>query len=140
MYVIEIGFHVLKDYIKISPLFVRNQDQIIGLTRLLMLALKILTLMTADLRSKMKEGNVILEGLYAGQPKRQHPFPTAQSILQYFSRQDIVLVGMKMDEGWRWVISSLTCTCQSILKLLKIPESYNDLAVIVSKNSNRSEK
>ena len=133
MYVIEIGFHVLKDYIKISPLFVRNQDQIIGMTRLLMLALKILTLMTAEIRSNMKKDNVILEGLYAGQPKRQHPFPTAQSILQYFSRQDIVLIGVKMDEGWKWVITPLTCICQSILKLLKIPESYSNLAETVSK-------
>ena len=133
MYVIEIGFHVLKDYIKISPLFVRNQDQIIGMTRLLMLALKILTLMTAEIRSNMKKDNIILEGIYAGQPKRQHPFPTAQSILQYFSRQDIALIGVKMDGGWKWDITPLTCMCQIILKLLRISESYNNLVETVSK-------
>lgn len=133
MYVIEIGFHVLKDYIKISPLFVRDQDQIIGMTRLLMLALKILTLMTAQLRSSMNKNKVILEGLYAGQPKRQHPFPTAQSILQYFSRQDIALIGVEMDEGWKWIITPLTYTCRSILKLLKIPESYNNLTETINK-------
>ena len=134
MYVIEVGFHILKDDIKISPLFVRNQDQIIGLTRLLMLALKILTLMTAELRSNMKKEKVILEGLYAGQPKRQHPFPTAQSILQYFSRQNIALIGIKIDEEWKWDITSLTDQCRFILKLLRIPESYyENLAETVSK-------
>ena len=134
MYVIEIGFHVLKDYIKISPLFVRKQDQIIGMTRLLMLALKILTLMTAELRSNMKKEKVVLQGLYAGQPKRQHPFPTAQSILQYFSRQNISLIGIKIDEKWKWDITPLKYQCRCILKLLKIPESYyEDLAENVSK-------
>ena len=103
------------------------------MTRLLMLALKILTLMTAEIRSNMKKDNVILEGLYAGQPRRQHPLPTAQSILQYFCRQDIALIGVKMDEGWKWVITPITSTCGSILKLLNIPESYNSLAKTVSK-------
>ena len=86
MYVIEIGFHVLKDYMNISPLFVRKQNQIIGMTRLLMLALKILTLMTAEVRANMKNENIVLKGLYAGQPARKHPSPTAQSLLEYFSR------------------------------------------------------
>nr|MBA3283845.1 transposase [Nitrosopumilus sp.] len=78
MYVIEIGFHALKDYINISPLFVRNEKQILGMTRLLILALKILTLMTAYIRKNMKKENIVLKGLYAGQPARKHPAPTAQ--------------------------------------------------------------
>jgi transposase len=123
MYVIEIGFHVLKDYINISPLFVRQQNQILGMTRLLMLALKILTLMTAEVRANMKKEKIVLKGLYAGQPARKHSAPTAQSLLEYFSRQNIALIGHRKGEQWEWLVTSLTDTCREVLKLLKIPES-----------------
>jgi transposase len=123
MYVIEIGFHVLKDHINISPLFVRNQKQILGMTRLLILALKILTLMTAEIRANMKKDSIILEGLYAGQKSRKHQAPTAQSILEYLSRQEIAVIGHKIGEVWHWGITPLTVTCRIILKCLKIPES-----------------
>ena len=126
MYVIEIGFHVLKDYLNISPLFVRKQNQIIGMTRLLMLALKILTLMTAEVRANMKKENIVLRGLYAGQSARKHSTPTAQSLLEYFSRQEIAIVGHKIGEEWQWFITPLTDTCRSILKMLKISESSYD--------------
>lgn len=133
MYVIEIGFHVLKDYINISPLYVREPNQILGMTRFLMLALKILTLMTAEVRANMKKENIVLEGLYAGQKARKHPSPTAQSLLQYFSRKCIALVGHKIGEKWIWRVSPLPDTCRQVLKLLKIPENtYDKLGEIVS--------
>ena len=76
----------------------------------------------------MKKENIVLQGLYAGQPSRKHSSPTAQSLLEYFSRQNIALIGHKIDEAWQWVIAPLTETCRSILRLLKIPESsYNGL-------------
>lgn len=123
MYVIEIGFHHIKDYLNISPLYVRTQNQIIGMTRLLMLALKILTLMTAELRSNMRKEKVVLEGLYPGQPSRKHPTPTAQSVLKYFVSQSLALIGYKVGDIWNWEVTQPTETCRSILKLLKIPEN-----------------
>jgi transposase len=122
MYVIEIGFHNLKDYININPLYVRKPDQILGMTRLLMLSSKVLTLMTAEIRANMKKEQVILKGLYSGQSARKHSAPTAQSILKYFSRQEISLIGQKIGEIWYWDVTPLSETCQAILKLLKIPE------------------
>ena len=126
MYVIEIGFHYLKNYLNISPLYVRDQDQILGLTRLLTLALKILTLMTAELRSNMKKENVVLKGLYAGQPARMHSEPTSRSILEFFSRQNIAIVGCKVQEVQYWEITKLSDTCKTILKLLRLPEDTYD--------------
>ncbi len=129
MYFVEIGFHVLKDYLNISPLFVRDEKQIIGMNKLLMLALKILTLMTAEIRSNMKKENLEIQGLYAGQPVRKHSAPTAQSLLKYFSRQDIILIGHKIDDVWHWGISPLTDQCRTILKMLKLDENiYEKLA------------
>jgi len=123
MYVIEIGFHNLKDYLNISPLYVRDQNQILGMTRLLMLALKILTLMTAELRSNMKKEKVQLVGLYPGQPSRKHSTPTAQSVLKYFVSQKLAIIGYKVGDMWNWEMTQITATCRSILKLLKLPEN-----------------
>ena len=122
MYVIEIGFHVLKDYIQISPIFVRDETQIIGMTRLLILTLKILTLITAEIRANLKKENAILVGLYPGQPKRKHVSPTGQSLLEYFTRQGITLIGIKIENVWNWQITPLTDICRDILRFLKIPE------------------
>lgn len=123
MYVIEIGFHVLKDYLQICPLFVRNDTQIIGMTRLLILALKILTLITAEIRANLKKEDTELVGLYAGQPKRKHPSPTGQSVLEYFTRQELKLIGMKIEGKWIWQITPLTDPCRVILKFLRISEN-----------------
>jgi transposase len=128
MYVVEMGFHVIKDHFNISPLFVRDEDQIKGMTRILTLALKVLTLLTAELKGNMKKENKILVGLYAGQPARKHPSPTAQSILEYFVRQEITLVGFNTDDRWYWEITSFNDKCREILNLLKIPiEVYTSL-------------
>jgi transposase len=126
MYVIEIGFHYVKDYLNISPLYVREQDQILGMTRLLMLALKILTLMSAELRNNMKKENIVLKGLYAGQPVRMHSEPTSRSILEYFSRQNIAILGYNVEEVQHWQITKLPDTCKAILKLLGLPEDTYD--------------
>ena len=133
MYVVEIGFHRVKDYLNISPLFVKQEEQIIGMTRFLMFALKILTLMTAEIRTNMKKNKIVLQGLYAGQKARMHEAPTAESILKYFSRQSINLVGVKqsdsqLEEDWIWMIAPLSDTCKLILKSLQLPEEiYNRL-------------
>jgi transposase len=126
MFVIEIGFHILKDYINISPLFVKKPDQILGMTRLLILALKILTLMTAELRANMKKENIVLKGLYAGQPVRQHPSPTIESVLDYFTRNSPSLIGHKINDVWFWGVTKLTDTCRHILRLLGLSEDVYD--------------
>jgi transposase len=67
----ENTFHLLKGRpLGISPLYVRNDDQIRGLTRLLTLALRILTLIQAQIRQSLQRTGETLHGLYDGQPKR----------------------------------------------------------------------
>lgn len=131
MYVVEIGFHRVKDYLNISPLFVKQEEQIIGMTRFLMLALKVLTLMTAEIRTNMKKNKIVLQGLYAGQKARMHEAPTGECILKYFSRQSINIIGVKqsdskLDEDWTWMIAPLSETCKLILQSLQIQEGAYD--------------
>ncbi|MBA3603958.1 MAG: hypothetical protein H0W50_10055 [Parachlamydiaceae bacterium] len=61
------------------------------------------------------------------QPSRKHPSPTGQSILEYFSRQNIGLVGFKIEDVWHWKISGLTDMCRTILKFLKIEHIYEEV-------------
>lgn len=138
MCVVEIGFHRVKDYLNISPLFVWEERQIIGMTRFLTLALKILTLMTAEIRANLKKDEIVLEGLYAGQKARKHEAPTAESILKFFARQKINLVGIKKSitelvddteiakDGWEWMIDNLSNTCKTILKALQLQDNLYD--------------
>lgn len=150
MCVVEIGFHRIKDYFNISPLFVWEEQQIIGMTRFLTLALKILTLMTAEIRTNLRKNETVLQGLYAGQKARKHEAPTAESILKYFSRQKINLVGIKkpviesleddtegvkvtqsptnldLFHNWKWMIDNLSDTCKTILKSLQLQDNIYD--------------
>ena len=58
-------FHLLKDRpLGISPLYVRNDDQISGLTRLLTLALRVLTLIQTQIRQSLQRTGESLHGLY----------------------------------------------------------------------------
>lgn len=91
-----------------------------------MLALRVLTLMTAEIRANMKKTNTILQGLYAGQPTRKHSEPTAESILEYFCRKEPSLIGFKLEDQWIWKTSALPDMCKDILRLLKLDENIYD--------------
>jgi transposase len=79
---VERDFHLLKDQpLGIQPLFVREEEQIVGLTRLLTIALRVLTLSELQVRSGLAEAEERLIGLYEGQPKR----PTAYRLCTFIS-------------------------------------------------------
>jgi len=64
---VERDFHLLKDQpLGIQPLFVREDEQIVGLTRLLTIALRVLTLTELQVRSGLAEAEEALSGLYEG--------------------------------------------------------------------------
>src|SRR5207244_8897217 len=87
---VERDFHVLKDRpLGIQPLFVREEEQIVGLTRLLTIALRVLTLSELQVRSGLAEADERLIGLYEGQPKRTTAYPTAGRCLKAISRMEI---------------------------------------------------
>jgi transposase len=64
---LERDFHVLKDVpLGIRPLYVREEEQIIGLTRLLTIALRLLTLFEMTVRTGLAKAGEELTGLYEG--------------------------------------------------------------------------
>jgi transposase len=87
---LERDFHVLKDVpLGIRPLYVREEEQIIGLTRLLTIALRLLTLFEMTVRASLATTGEELTGLYEGQPKRKTSRPTATRMLKAVARMGI---------------------------------------------------
>src|SRR5207237_6493236 len=82
---IEHGFGRLKGApLSIAPMFVKRDDQVVGLTHLLSLALRTLTLMEFVVRRSLKQQGTTLVGLYKDQPRKATATPTAERLLPAF--------------------------------------------------------
>lgn len=127
---VERDFHLLKDRpLGIRPFYVREEDQILGLTRLLTIALRVLTLLELQVRSGLQEAGEPMSGLYEGQPKRKTATPTAVRLLKAISRLEITITRAESAGGVRWHISPLPPLLQRILELLKLSAKvYTQLA------------
>lgn len=121
---LERDFHVVKDVpLGIRPLFVREDEQIIGLTRLLTIALRLLTLFEIRVRAGLQEAGEELAGLYEGQPKRKTSRPTATRLLKAIARMGLTLTRVDSDEGSQWYVSALPPLLLRILELVNLTES-----------------
>lgn len=127
---IEQQFHTLKDRpLGIQPLNVSRDDQIVGLTRLLILALRLLTLIEVKVRRSLARTGASLAGLYDGQPKRTTDRPTGRRLLRAFYRTQVTLTRIRGPAGQQRHITPLSPLLCSILDLLNLPHSiYTDLA------------
>ena len=127
--IIERDFHLLKDTpIGIGPLYVWKEEQIKGLTRILTLALRLLTLIEIQVREGIKKEGEPMKGLYEGQPNRVTDKPTGRRILQAFARAKVTLTDVNTGDTIHRHISPLSNLHQRILLYLKLPVSiYTEL-------------
>jgi transposase len=127
---VERGFHLFKDKpLGIQPLYVREDDQVDGLTKLLMIALRLLTFIEVVVRGRLAERHEELTGLYEGQPKRKTAQPTATRLLRAVARMEITLTRVESGEGASWWMTPLPPLLEQILLLLHLPrELYTGLA------------
>lgn len=127
---LERDFHLVKDRsVGISPLYVRRDDQVIGLTRLLTLALRLLTLIQTQVRRGLAQAGETLTGLYEGQPKRTTDRPTGVRLLKAWARAEITLTQIKMDDQVSWHIPPLSSLLEQVLTSLGLSASlYQCLA------------
>ena len=85
-------FHLFKDQpLGIRPFYVRRDDRILGLTHLVTLGLRVLTLFEVLVRRGQEHSGEELPGLYPGQAKRVTDRPTAKRVLEAVSRARITL-------------------------------------------------
>jgi len=118
---VERDFHLLKDQpLGIQPLFVREEEQIMGLTRLLTIALRVLTLSELQVRSGLAEAEEALSGLYEGQPTRTTEYPTAGRCLKAISRMEITVTRVEAGQEVQWHLTALPPLLKRILKLLRL--------------------
>jgi transposase len=128
---LERDWHLLKDVpLGIRPLYVREEEQITGLTRLLTIALRLLTLFEVRVRAGLEESEEELSGLYEGQPKRTTSRPTATRLLKAIARMEITLTCVTAGDESQWHVSPPPPLLLRILKLVDLsPGVYMSLAV-----------
>ena len=121
---LERDFHLVKDRpLGISPLYVRRDDQITGLTHLLMLALRVLTLIETQVRRKLNMTGEQLSGLYEGQPSIQTARPTGVRLLKAFARYETTLTRVELGDQCFWHITPLSSLQEQILSYLGLSTS-----------------
>jgi transposase len=127
-WLIERGFHRLKGApLSLTPLFVKRDDQVVGLIHLLTIALRLLTLIEFVVRRTLKRAQTELVGLHKENPKKAAASPTTERLLQAFSNITLTLVQLP-DRVVRHV-TPLTPLQVRILELLGLsPDIYRSLA------------
>jgi transposase len=124
-------FHLFKDKpLGIRPFYVRRDDQIQGLTHLVTLALRVLTLFEVLVRRGQEQSGEKLEGLYLGLPKRNTDRPTGKRVLEAISWAEITLTQVESGDGRRWHLDSLPRLVKQVLRYLGPSEEvYIRLAI-----------
>ncbi|MDP6736701.1 MAG: hypothetical protein QF732_09425, partial [Nitrospinaceae bacterium] len=118
----ERHFHLFKDApIGISPMYVRNDDQIKGLCRLLSLCVRLMTLIEIVTRRHLSQQDEALAGLYEGNPNRKTTRPTAVKLLGAFGGIERVQLGTDSKDGS--YTTPLTPLQRKILSMLGIDEA-----------------
>jgi transposase len=122
---LERGFHRFKQgQLPALPIFLANEDRIIGLMFLLTIALRCFTLIEFQVRRALQSAQTCLVGLYAGNPKRKTERPSAEQLLKAF-----VGVTLYHHRDGTTEITPLNSLQRRILALMKIPETIYELPV-----------
>lgn len=121
-WLIERGFHRLKGVpLSLSPLFVKRDDQVVGLTNLLTLAVRFLTLIEFVVRRKLKHNQEKLAGLIENNPKKGIDNPTTERLLKMFDNITLTVVQLP-GQNIRH-LPALTAVQIRILELLGLSEN-----------------
>jgi len=92
-WLIEHGFHRLKGApLSLDPLFVKRDDQVVGLIHLLSMAVRFLTLIEFVVRRKLKQNQEKLAGLIENNPKKGIDNPTTERLLKMFDNVTLTIV------------------------------------------------
>jgi transposase len=120
----ERDFHLVKDLlVGLSPLFVWKDDQREGLTRLLTLALRLLTLLETQARHGLEHTQAAVAGLYEGQPTRTTEQPTGKRLLRALAGAEITLAGVRVDAVSSRHLTPLSPRHAQLLRYLHLPAS-----------------
>lgn len=124
-YKIEHKFNELLNKITaLMPVFLQKEHRIKALIRLLLLALKYVSVIEYQVRNKLKATKQIVKELYAGNPGRATNKPTTNMLLRAFKNITLVIVPIENKNFVK--ISDFKPIQLKILELLDIsPEIYS---------------
>jgi transposase len=91
-YRVERIFNRLKSRVHIAPLFVKLNEQIEGLTYLLTLGVRVLTVTEFVLRRSLEQEQVRLPGLHPENKQKMTDKPTAERILKAFAAISLTII------------------------------------------------
>lgn len=124
---LEQGFHRFKrGSLPALPIYLQDDQRIVGLMFLLTLALRLFTLVEFVVRQELQtQEPPQLAGLYAGNPQRATPRPTTEQLLRAF--QGVTLYFLK--DG-TVEISPLNPLQEKILALMRVPISVYQFKLV----------
>jgi len=129
-YRVERIFHRLKSRVHIAPLFVKRNDHIEGLTSLLTLGVRVLTVLECVLRRSLQTDHTTLPGLHPDNKTRVTDKPTAERILQAFADVSLTIITNAAGEDILRRLTSLSGLQKDILRRLALGASlYGQLEI-----------
>jgi transposase len=78
--------------LSLRPVYLSRDDHTTGLIRLLIIALRVLSVLEYAIRERLAAAQASVTGLYAGQPKRATARPTAERVLEAFGDLTLTVV------------------------------------------------
>jgi transposase len=132
-YLVERGFGRLKGKsLSLAPLYVESDARVIGLLRVLLIALRVLCLLEFSARRQLHAEGEKLAGIYPGNPTRATARPTTEMMLRAFEGVTLTVIEQTGMVGAS--LTPLSLVQQRILHLLGFsPEIYWCLAQHSSK-------
>ena len=119
---LENNFKLLKkSHLGISPLFVRKDERLKGLCRLLSIALRLIALIQYRIRDSLAKSQEVIKGLEKGKPNSTTSKPTTLSILEKFVSDQITISTVTFGGKTQYHMTPLNDELKKILIHLKIP-------------------
>jgi transposase len=129
-YRVERIFNRLKSRVHIAPLFVKRNEQIAGLTYLLTLGVRVLTVMEFVLRRSLQTDQTKLPSLHPENKARITDKPTAERILKAFADVSLTIIKNAAGEEILRRLTSLSGLQEDILQRLGLGASlYGQLEI-----------
>ena len=129
-YRIERMFNRLKSRVASAPLFVKRDDQIQGLTYLLTLGVRVLTVLEFVLRRSLENDQAKLPGLHPENRHKMTDTPTAERLLKACSDVSLTIIKTAAGEDILHRLTPLSELQQDILQRLGLDTSlYQQLEI-----------
>jgi len=134
-YRVERIFNRLKSRVHIAPLFVKCNDQLEGLTYLLTLGVRVLTVTEFVLRRSLETGQASLPGLHPENKRKRTDKPTAVRILKAFTGVSLTIIKHATGEAILRRLTPLSAVQKDILPRLGLGASlYEQLEIQEMRN------